>query len=89
VRLRPHIHSLMGTAGIQPVPHMGAQIRVITLGLPRATANLPGDGRSVNPDPAGNLRLARPVLKKVLNLDSVSKRQMSILCVQGSATLSV
>jgi hypothetical protein len=73
-------------AGIQPVPQIRAQVRMIMLGLPRPAATFPADRGPVHPDPAGDLRLARGLLLKFLNLDPVINNRMSEMCGQGSPT---
>jgi hypothetical protein len=59
---------------------------MIMLGLPRPAAKFPTNRGPMHPDLAGNLRLARALLVKLLNLDPVVNNQMSVGCSQGSAT---
>ena len=59
---------------------------MIVLGLPRPTTKFPTDRGPVDPHPAGDLCLAGALLVKFLNLDPVINHQMSVMCVQGSAS---
>ena len=59
---------------------------MIMRGLSGPAAKFPADRGPVHPDPAGNLRLARALLVKFLNLDPVMNNQMSVMCGQGGAT---
>ena len=64
----PQIQAFVWAAGIQPVPQIRAQVRMILLGLPRTTGDLPGD-----------LRSTLAPLVQCLDLDPVIERQMSLL----------
>jgi len=63
--------ALMPVTGVQLVPKVWAQVRVVVLGLPRPSGKFSGDCGAVHPDPAGNLGSANPTIHKFFYLDAV------------------
>lgn len=87
LRLPAQIQPLVRAPGIQPVPQIRAQIRVIMLGLPRPTLEFPRDRGAMHPDPAGDLRLVNPQVVESLDLDPVIQLQVPVPCHQEAQPL--
>ena len=86
VGLMAQIQAISGPTGIQTVAQIRAQVRMIVLGLPSTTSELPGNRGTVHPDPARDLGFTLAPFEKCLDLDTVIDCPMSVMCCQGSAT---
>lgn len=74
------LQPLTRPARVQLVPQIRAQMRMITLWRPGTTPQLTGDCGSMHPHTARDLRPRQATIKPPLDLDSVFKSQMAVLC---------
>jgi len=79
----------MAISRIELVPQLGAEVRVVTLGLPGAPRELACDRGAVYSEAASDLRSWDAEIGQAFYLDSVIKGQVAVVCRQGSATLRV
>lgn len=87
LRLTGEIQPVTRTTRVQLVPKIRPQIRVIVFRLPGTTPQLTGDRGTMHPEAARDLCPGQATIKPLLDLDSVFKTQMTVMCGQGSATL--
>ena len=81
------IHAVAGAAGVEFVPQVRAEGRVVAFGLPRAFLDLAADSGAVHTNPSGDFRLGVAAVQELLDLDSVVEEQVAVMCGQGSAAL--
>lgn len=60
---------------------------MIVFGLPGTTGNLAADGGAIHTDPAGDLCVRVAQIEELLDLDTVCKGEVAVMCGQGSAAL--
>lgn len=88
LRLPGQIQAFMRVSRVELVPQIRAQVRVVLLRLPGPAMQLPTDRGAVHSESSGDFSAAVLLLVELLNLYPVFNPQMTVMCTQGSATLS-
>lgn len=85
--LASEIDPVVGAFGVEFVPQIRAHVRVVAFRLPGTMADLSTDRGSVTSESSGDLGLRDTAIDEFLDLDSVVKGEVAVMCGQGSAAL--